>query len=89
MVKTVVETRETTLNDVSNKGIYGFVGSNGELYLLGRDTDGKYIFNSLAKTGKPVNAYDTIKGALKAKMDEGKEVLEFDSVEDLADFILD
>lgn len=88
-MKTVVETKETTLDNVSTKKVYGFVGSNGELYLLGRKPDGHYFFNSINKTGKPVNEYETLAEALKAKMDNGFDILEFEGQEDIANFILD
>lgn len=88
-MKTVVETRETTLDNVTTKKVYGFVGSNDELYILGRKPDGKYFFNSINKTGKPVNEYETLSEALKDKMDNGFGILEFEGQEDIARFILD
>lgn len=88
-MKVVIEKRETTLEDVTTKKVYGFVGTNGELYLLGRKPDGVYFFNSINKTGKPVNEYNTLEEALKNKMDNGFEILEFDGQEDIARFILE
>ena len=88
-MKTVVETRETTLDNVTTKKVYGFVGSNGELYILGRKSDDIYFFNSINKTGKPVNEYSSLEEALKDKMDNGFDILEFEGQEDIARFILD
>ena len=88
-MKAVVETRETTLDNVTTKKVYGFVGSNGELYILGRTPDGNYFFNSINKTGKPVNEYTSLGEALKDKMDNGFAILEFEDQEDIAKFILD
>ena len=88
-MKTVVETKETTLDNVTTKKVYGFVGSNNELYILGRKPDGNYFFNSINKTGKPVNEYSSLEEALKDKMDNGFDILEFEGQEDIARFILD
>ena len=75
-MKTVIETKKTTLDNVTTKKVYGFVGSNGELYILGRKPDGNYFFNSINKTGKPVNEYSSLEEALKDKMDNGFDILE-------------
>ena len=88
-MKAVVETKETTLDNVTTKKVYGFVGSNNELYILGRKPDGNYFFNSINKTGKPVNEYPSLEEALKDKMDNGFDILEFEGQEDIARFILD
>ena len=88
-MKTVIETRETTLDNVTTEKVYGFVGSNGELYILGRKPDCNYFFNSINKTGKPVNEYTSLEGALKDKINSGFDILEFEGQEDIARFILD
>lgn len=70
------------LDNVTTSKGYVFEGNKGS-FILAKDTDGKFIWVRLTpgKVGKPVNAYDTVKEAIKAKLNAGFEVYEFENAE--------
>lgn len=69
--------------------VYAFVGTNGDVYVLGRSAHGEYVFNSINKTSKPKLFYGSIEDALKDKLESGKEVFAFENQTELAQFIID
>lgn len=83
MIRTVVDRTEELLLDncTSNNG-YAFEVEKGT-FILAKDTEGKFIWVRLTpgKVGKPVHSYDTIKEAIKSKIDLGFEVFAYDNAE--------
>ena len=61
---------------------FAFVGDKGT-FILARNTDGLFIWVRLTpgKVSKPVHAYDTVKEAIKDKMDAGYTVFAYDDAE--------
>ena len=83
MIREVIErTNELTLDQVTSANGYAFDGDKGT-FILAKDTNGKFIWVRLTpgKVGKPVHAYDSIKEAVKDKMDNGFTVYAFDDAE--------
>ena len=89
MPKNVIVTDTTSLEDVSLEKVYGFMGENGDFYLLGRTPSGAFVYNSINKTGKPALFFSTLREAIECKIDHGKKVLEFEDQFDLANFLLE
>lgn len=84
MRKVIVRTEKETvfLDEIKRKNGYVMKGKKGD-FITARTPDNKFIWVRLtpSKTTKPVHAYDTLTEAIKAKLDKGYEVFEYDKVE--------
>lgn len=82
-LKVVVRT-ERYLDEISRSKGYVMHGRKGD-FISARTPDNKFIWVRLTpgKTTKPVNSYDTLTEAIKAKLDAGYEVEEYTDVTDL------
>lgn len=82
MREVLLERAELYLDDVTADKGYAFEGVKGT-FILAKDTNGKFIWVRLtpAKVGKPVKAYDDIKSAIRAKIEDGFTVYQFDDAE--------
>lgn len=82
MREVLLERTELYLDDVTTDKGYAFEGVKGT-FILAKDTNGKFIWVRLTpgKVGKPVNAYDDIKSAIRAKIEGGFTVYQFDDAE--------
>jgi hypothetical protein len=83
MIRTVVErTDELLLDNCTASSGYAFDGDKGT-FILAKDTNGKFIWVRLTpgKVGKPVHEYDSVKEAIKSKMDLGFDVYAYDEAE--------
>lgn len=83
MIREVIEqTEELLLDNCTTSNGYAFDGNKGT-FILAKDTNGKFIWVRLTpgKVGKPVNEYDSIKEAIKAKIDLGFTVYSYDEAE--------
>ena len=78
-MRKVIISREVTTNDATLSKGYIMRGNKGD-YMLAKDTEGRFIWVRLnqPKITNVYNAYDTLREALEAKVDEGYEVLEID-----------
>lgn len=78
-MRKVIVSREVTTADATLSKGYIMKGNKGD-FMLARDTEGRFIWVRLnpPKITKVFNAYDTLKEALEAKVDDGYEVLEID-----------
>jgi len=84
-MKQVVLTQDTStvlIDNVSKKSGYVMIGNKGD-YVLGRDTEGKFIWVRVTpgKTTKPVNAYGTIRDAIEDKIEKGYDVYEYTTLQ--------
>lgn len=80
MIRTIVErTEDLLLDNCTSSNGYAFDGDKGT-FILAKDTNGKFIWVRLTpgKVGKPIHEYETIKEAIKAKIDLGFDVYAFD-----------
>lgn len=80
MIRTIVErTDDLLLDNCTSSNGYAFDGDKGT-FILAKDTNGKFIWVRLTpgKVGKPIHEYETIKEAIKAKIDLGFGVYAFD-----------
>ena len=83
--RTVVkEQAKVTLDNISTKKGYAMVGTKG-IYILARTVCDNVSFVKLGGTTKPVNEYGSLTEAIEDKLNQGFNVFEFDSVEDLLD----
>lgn len=85
MVRTVVTEMDSDLvllSNVSKDNGYFMSGNKGD-YILGRDTNGKFIWVKATpgNVTKPVHAYETLQDAIKAKLDKGYDVFEYTDVD--------
>lgn len=83
MIREVVErTNALLLDNCTASNGYAFDGDKGT-FILAKDTNGKFIWVRLTpgKVGKPVHEYDSIKEAIKAKIDLGFTVYAYDEAE--------
>lgn len=83
MIRTVIErTEELLLDDCTTSNGYAFDGDKGT-FILAKDTNGKFIWVRLTpgKVSKPVHEYDSVKEAIKSKMDLGFDVYSYDEAE--------
>lgn len=82
MREVLLERTELYLDDVTANNGYAFEGVKGT-FILAKDTNGKFIWVRLTpgKVGKPVHAYDDVKSAIKAKIEDGFTVYQFDDAE--------
>lgn len=83
MLREVIEKpAELLLDDVTTSNGYAFVGNKGT-FILAKDTAGKFIWVRLTpgKVSKPVHSYDSVKEAIKDKMDNGYLVFAYDDAE--------
>ena len=84
-MKQVVAKRDdavVTLDELATNKGYVMVGSKGE-FIIARDTNGKYIWvrlNPTKTTAKPVKAFDTLRGAIEDKLNNGYDVFEYTSI---------
>lgn len=84
MREVVLRREELTVEDVTTNKGYIMVGNKGK-YILARDTQGDFIWVKLDPSNitKPAKKYTSAKEAVKAKLDAGYAVFEFESLEDL------
>lgn len=82
-LKVVVRT-ERYLDEISRSNGYIMHGRKGD-FISARTPNNKFIWVRLTpgKTTKPVNEYNTLTEAIKAKLDAGYEVEEYTDVTDL------
>ena len=83
MIREVIDAPvEIRLDDVTANNGYAFDGDKGT-FILAKDTNSKFIWVRLTpgKVGKPVHAFDTLKEAIKAKIDAGYTVYQYDSAD--------
>lgn len=85
MKQVVVERERTTvtLDELSNSKGYVMRGNKGD-FIIARDTNGDFIWVRLTptkNTSKPVRSYETLKSAIKDKIDNGFEVYEYETVD--------
>lgn len=73
---------ELVLDNCTAENGYAFDGDKGT-FILAKDTNGKFIWVRLTpgKVGKPVHEYDSVKDAIKDKMDNGYTVYAYDNAE--------
>lgn len=82
MREVVIATEEVRLEDVTTSKGYAFTGVKGT-FILAKDTEKKFIWVRLtpSKLSSPVHQYNTIKDAIKDKIDNGFTVFEYDDAE--------
>ena len=81
-MKQVIERTTRFLDEVTGEKGYVMKGKKGD-FILARDVDGDYSFVRLTpgKVTKPVNSYSSAQEAIKAKLDLGYEVFEYEKAE--------
>ena len=88
MTRQVVISREVTTDNATLDKGYLMVGNNGE-FILARTPEDKFIFVRVnaGKVSKAINTYDTLKEALEDKIENGYEVFEYKTAEELYDLL--
>lgn len=78
----IVAPAELLLDNCTADSGYAFDGDKGT-FILAKDTNGKFIWVRLTpgKVGKPVHEYNSVKDAIKAKIDAGYSVYAFEDAE--------
>ena len=82
MREVVIANEEVRLEDVTTSKGYFFEGRKGT-FILAKNTEKKFIWVRLtpSKLSSPVHQYDTLKDAIKDKIDNGYNVFEYDNAE--------